>query len=361
MDLKHKISLQFVVILLAVGGVLLLSGLTVVPVVVLLVHKLLQIPVGTRVPLLIGLYLCSFVVIFMMIGIFLGRKISKPLFFLIQWIENLSEGKYQKPDFPNLATRKFGVFLELESKLGNLTDRLRSVEQERQALEESRRNWASGITHDLKTPLSYIKGYAAMLRSDHAWEEAEVKEFSRIIEEKSIHIEQLIQDLSIVYQLEERQIPLNERTLDLVSFLELVLADLKKHPLAERYDIQFKSPARKIRWTFDEHLLKRALENFIMNAIRHNPPETTIQVTTELKEDKLWIVIQDNGTGMDRKTIQHLFDRYYRGTPTDRSALGSGLGMVIAKQFIERMQGFIQVESKQNEGTRITLWFPYKN
>jgi uncharacterized membrane protein len=118
MDLKHKISLQFVVILLAVGGILLFSGLTVVPVVVLLVHKLLQIPVGTRVPLLIGLYLCSFVVIFMMIGIFLGRKISKPLFFLIQWIENLSEGKYQKPDFPNLATRKFGVFLELESKLG---------------------------------------------------------------------------------------------------------------------------------------------------------------------------------------------------------------------------------------------------
>lgn len=84
-------------------------------------------------------------------------------------------------------------------------------------------------------------------------------------------------------------------------------------------------------------------------------------MTTELKEDKLLIVIQDHGKGMDRKTIQHLFDRYYRGTPTDRSALGSGLGMVIAKQFIERMQGFIQVESKQNEGTRITLWFPYKN
>ena len=76
-----------------------------------------------------------------------------------------------------------------------------------------------------------------------------------------------------------------------------------------------------------------------MNAIHHNPPETTIQVTTELKEDRLLIVIQDNGTGMDQKTIQHLFDRYYRGTPTDRTALGSGLGMVIAKQFIERMQG----------------------
>ncbi|KYQ85742.1 hypothetical protein AYX07_12635 [Thermoactinomyces sp. AS95] len=361
MDLKHKISLQFVAVLLAIGGVLLLSGLTVVPVVVMGIHKLLQIPVGTRVPLLIGLYLSSFIVIFMMIGIFLGRKISKPLFFLIQWIENLSEGKYQKPDFPDLAARKFGVFLELESKLDNLTARLHSVEQERKALEESRRSWASGITHDLKTPLSYIKGYAAMLRSDHAWEEAEVKEFSRIIEEKSIHIEQLIQDLSIVYQLEESQIPLNERVLDLISFLKRVLGDLKKHPLADRYEIQLKSPPGEIRWTFDEHLLKRALENLIMNAIHHNPPETTIQVTTELKEDRLLIVIQDNGTGMDQKTIQHLFDRYYRGTPTDRTALGSGLGMVIAKQFIERMRGIIQVESKRNEGTRITLWFPYKN
>ena len=116
MDLKHKISLQFVAVLLAIGGVLLLSGLTVVPVVVMGIHKLLQIPVGTRVPLLIGLYLSSFIVIFMMIGIFLGRKISKPLFFLIQWIENLSEGKYQKPDFPDTGCPEvrgvFGIGIE---------------------------------------------------------------------------------------------------------------------------------------------------------------------------------------------------------------------------------------------------------
>lgn len=361
MDLKHKISIQFVAILLAIGGILLISGFTVVPVVVMFIHKLLNIPVGSRVPLLMLLYLLSFVGVFMILGIFIGRTISKPLFFLIQWIENLSEGNYQKPVPPRFVARKFRVFSELESKLSNLTDQLHSVEMERKELEELRKKWSSGITHDLKTPLSYIKGYAAMLRSNYTWKEEEIKEFSQVIEEKSIHIEQLIQDLGTVYQLEESQIPLNLSTVDLIPFLKKVLADLKKHPMADLYDIQLKPLAKEIRWTFDENLLKRALENLMMNAIHHNPPETTITVTTGVEKDSLLIEIQDNGSGMNQKTIQHLFDRYYRGTPTDQSELGSGLGMVIAKQFIERLNGRIRVESELGQGTRMILFFPYKN
>ncbi|GIP37165.1 hypothetical protein J31TS4_04450 [Paenibacillus sp. J31TS4] len=249
--------------------------------------------------------------------------------------------------------------MELKSKLDGLTYQLNAAEKERNDLEETRKNWTSGVTHDLKTPLSYIKGYAAMLRSEHQWSEEERKEFAKIIEEKSLYMEQLIDDLSVVYEFDKMQIPLNSRTINLVAFLEHVLEDLRQYPMANDYPIHLNVKDEGDHFlSFDQTLLKRALENFIMNAIYHNPRETTITVSIETIEGSTLIEIKDDGIGMDARTIQQLFHQYYRGTTTDRPHLGSGLGMSIAKQFIEKQGGQIKVESEPNRGTKITILFP---
>jgi signal transduction histidine kinase len=105
-------------------------------------------------------------------------------------------------------------------------------------------------------------------------------------------------------------------------------------------------------------LLKRALENFLMNAVNHNPIGTMITITLERLEKETMIEISDNGIGMDRKMLKRLFNQYYRGTSTDKTHLGSGLGMSIAKQFIEKQNGEVHVISEKNKGTKIIIKFP---
>jgi len=148
-------------------------------------------------------------------------------------------------------------------------------------------------------------------------------------------MEQLINDLSVVYEFEKMQIPVNLQTANLVEFVKDVLEDFQKYPIPNDYPIHLDIKEKDvILLSFDPILLKRALENFIMNAISHNP------------------------IGTDNKMVEQLFNQYYRGTTTDKSPLGSGLGMSIGKQFIEKQGGKIKVESEPGKGTKIKIKFP---
>ncbi|USG67842.1 HAMP domain-containing histidine kinase [Brevibacillus ruminantium] len=354
MKLETKISLILIIIFLTIGAIFFITGFSAL--------NLLNNLLGINGLVTYAIFPLLFIGMLILIGLLIERQIRKPLFFFIRWIDQLSLGVFKMPDtiknFP-LDKMRFSLFLELKSKLDGLTYQLNTAEKERKELEETRKNWTSGVTHDLKTPLSYIKGYAAMLRSEHKWNEEEIKEFAKIIEEKSLYMEQLIDDLSVIYEFDKMQIPLDLRTINLVTFVKNVLEDLRQYPMANDYPIHLNVKNEgDILLSFDQTLLKRALENFIMNAIYHNPRETTITVSIETIKGSTLIEIKDNGIGMDDKTIQQLFNQYYRGTTTDKSHLGSGLGMSIAKQFIEKQGGQIIVESEPNRGTKIKILFP---
>ena len=105
----------------------------------------------------------------------------------------------------------------------------------------------------------------------------------------------------------------------------------------------------------NKRLFERMMDNLVYNAMKHNPPGTTISIVL-IDQRSLEIIVKDNGVGMDEETMNHLFDRYYRGTNTDEKIEGTGLGMTIARQIAEFHNGTITVSS-ENVGTevRITL------
>lgn len=354
MKLEKKISLALIIVFLTFGALFFITGFSIFRLLnsILVLDKLVTYVLF---PLL-------FIGGFMLIGFIINRRIRKPLTFFIRWIDQLSLGIFKMPDTINkhsIKDMEFGPFLELKIKLDGLTNQLKKAEEERKELEETRRKWTAGVTHDLKTPLSYVKGYAAMLRSEHKWNEEEVKEFANIIEEKSLYMEQLIDDLSVVYEFEKMQIPVNLQTANLVEFVKDVLEDFQKYPMPNDYPIHLDIKEKDdILLSFDPILLKRALENFMMNAISHNPIGTIVMIKLEKVKNSIVIEVNDNGIGMDNKMIEQLFNQYYRGTTTDKSPLGSGLGMSIAKQFIEKQGGTIKVESEPGKGTKIKIKFP---
>lgn len=306
-----------------------------------------------------------FGVSFVLFAVLYGWYVIQPMFALIYWIESLSQGKLEKPYkktyipyfgriIPKWLRKSTKYFEELENHMEQLTYTLEQNKRFQKQLDQSKREWLSGVSHDLKTPLSYLKAYSSLLlSSDYKWSEEEKANSLKIIYEKSLYIESLIDDMNLLFQSENGDLVVSLKNLDIIDFIENIVIDMANSPLAEGYNLSFETNIYSLHMDIDEKLMNRALSNLIINAIVHNPQETNIVISISYDEN-LEIYIRDNGIGMDIDTLEKLFEKYYRNSQYNRSH-SSGLGMSIAQSFIVAHQGEISVESEVNKGTLIKI------
>ncbi|MEK8127727.1 HAMP domain-containing sensor histidine kinase [Paenibacillus filicis] len=298
-----------------------------------------------------------------------GWYFASPLSFIMEWVSNLSQGVYSPPALKRSIFTKshklrkpYQLYDEVISNINALSDTLEQAKQDRHRLEEAKKEWIAGISHDLKTPLTYITGYSTLLlNEEYTWSEEEKRSFLHEIQKKGQHLEALIQDLNVSIQMIDTQgpVPLNPKEANLIVFLKNLLADTWNDPRAFSYELQFLSEEECLSFVFDERLMYRALQNLLMNSILHNPPGTAIEVSLRKESNQsILITISDNGIGMDQETLNNLFQKYYRGTTTNSSEFGTGLGMAIAKSLIHAHGGQILVESTPGGGTTFTILLP---
>ncbi|SMO32702.1 sensor histidine kinase [Melghirimyces algeriensis] len=307
-----------------------------------------------------------------------GRQLGKPLLHIMGWIQSLARGAYIEPtdrdgslpsrNTDGKLTRPYRIYRDVIEAMDHLTKTLKQSEVERKRLETTREEWITGVSHDMKTPLSSVKGYATLLETEHyQWTADEVRSHARVIREKSEHMERLLEDLNLTYRLKNDVLPLSKEPTQVKELVRRVAVDLANHKLAKQAEIQFHAPeGERLLYPLDPHWFKRAIDNMAINALVHNPPNT--QVILEVKGDSfqqepsvlypgIYIRIRDNGHGMDEETQQNLFKRYYRGTHTHTSE-GTGLGLAIAEQLIRAHGGSINVHSVQDKGTTMEIYLP---
>lgn len=296
-----------------------------------------------------------------------GWYVGKPIYLMMQWLRRLAHGDYTIPinEIYSPKTQKlkgpFRVYKELIDHLETLTHTLDRNRRERKKLEQLKQEWIAGISHDLKTPLTYITGYSTMLSTpEFQWSPNKQQEFLLEIQRKAQHMNELIQDLNLSFQLEASKFPLNKEMTDLVELVRRTVADVASAPWAEDYHLSLETVETRLELSIDPKLIQRALRNLLVNSIVHNPKGTKIRVTIQ-KLTEIRIAIEDNGKGMEEETLKHLFQKYYRGTSTDAHSEGTGLGMAIAQQLITAHQGRLQVQSRVNEGTTFEIFFPFTN
>lgn len=286
-------------------------------------------------------------------GIF-GVWISKQLGKMIQSVGQISVRLYEP-----LHTK--GLFQEVYDSLNEMNHELLAGDKERTRNEVLREEWITNITHDLKTPLSPMKGYAELLADpEYNISKASRIQYGHIILKNTEYAEKLVNDLKLTYQLKNNMLPLHLKNASLSRFLKELIIEILNHPEYRHRNIFFTETNGEITYDFDETLLKRAFNNLIYNALVHNSADTEVHVDLQVN-DKIDITIEDNGNGMEAEEIDRLFERYYRGTNTEEKAEGTGLGMAIAKQIIEIHSGSIQVKSELGEGTCIRIRFPVLN
>ncbi|WP_338030867.1 HAMP domain-containing sensor histidine kinase [Cytobacillus citreus] len=323
---------------------------------------LLNLDASDNQPLYIVLFAGPPIIIFFITNFVYASKMGKSLNYYFDWIDQLTKGNYKVNAKMNKKSNRLfsfkGLFQELNEQMTELTSTLQRNEQERIEHEELRRQWTSGVTHDLKTPLSYIQGYAAMLLSEkYNWSKEEREDYLNIIHEKALHMRDLINDLNITYKMEENQISIDKKRHNLTVLLEELIDDIVKEPGLSRGQVFMAKESLDVSFPFDQQLLKRALYNIVSNGVIYNPIGTNIVIKVNEDKNQVFIEIQDNGVGLSEKDMKRVFTRYYRGTSTD-VVEGTGLGLSIAEQFIKLHSGSISVTSELKKGTRFLITLP---
>lgn len=294
---------------------------------------------------------------------------TSPLWSIQKWIQHLTTGEFDKDILDRKIYNKKGkiklrylIYKNIIVDLGVLHDNLQATEQHRKKIDEAKLDWIAGISHDLKTPLTYINGYSTLLLNpSYEWSTEEQQTFVGEIADKGQHIEELINDLQHVALIDspEQTVPIFLKTGDIVAVIQDVIENFKMDPRYDDTQIFFEAEMEKLNIEFDQVLLKRSIQNILVNTIVHNPPKTTITFSiAQLSPTEIVLKINDNGIGMEKETIDQLFTKYYRGTTTASKSSGTGLGLAIAYRFIQAHNGRIQVESALNIGTTFLIYLP---
>lgn len=284
-------------------------------------------------------------------SVWLSRKLSK----VTDGIRGLSVRDY-------IPIKEKGVFSEIYTSLNKMNRELKQADKVQEETERTRKEWITNITHDLKTPLSPIKGYAELLADNSVKETQEIQEYGKIILKNVNHTEKLINDLKLTYQLESGAIPYNPKDVRIIRCVREWVIDIVNDPAFSDRDITFESNTPELIARIDPDLFRRAVQNLMINALTHNPENTKVKITvTVTAENRILISVQDNGAGISETDQAELFERYYRGTNTKEKPEGSGLGLAIAKQIVTLHGGNIIVKSRVNAGTEFIISLPAQN
>lgn len=278
------------------------------------------------------------------IGLFFSSILTRPVSKMIDRISEL-----RMFDFQPKKVKSAGIYKPVFNNLNDVSSTLAKHEEERNKLEKMRNEWISNVSHDIKTPLASIRGYAELLKDANV-SPAERQDYADIIERKSLYMKDLLDDFNLTMRLRNEEMPLQLQQTDMNMFVrELIIGVLNDPDYAER-DIDFNPSDESALWQIDQHLMRRALLNFIYNAFVHN--EEDVQLAISVKPNE--IIIADNGKGIAKEDLPHIFDRYYRGTDTDHIQ-GTGLGTAIAHDIVTAHQGAIHLESDIGQGTKIHI------
>lgn len=232
-------------------------------------------------------------------------------------------------------------------------------------LERLRKDFVANVSHELKTPLTIIKGYAETLRDDnHTMDPGERLRFVEKIVNNTERLNRLVEDLLTLSRLESKAELLNTESFDLVSFLEDVVEPFRTRLAAEpakQISVIVGTDLQDYRLRGDRFRLQQVIENLLENAFKHAPNFKLIKVEArwQQRDNLLELGVCDDGPGIPARDAAHVFERFYRvdkGRSRERG--GTGLGLSIVKHIIQLHGGTVRLESKEGAGCCFWISLP---
>jgi PAS domain S-box-containing protein len=224
--------------------------------------------------------------------------------------------------------------------------------------EELKTTLISAISHELKTPVAIIKGYASTLRREDAhWDEKTIKESLAAIEEESDRLSRMIDNILEASRIQAGVLKLEMGDVWIPKIADKVVDYYRRQSPKHRFEVAFPPDFPVI--LADEERIREVLENLVSNAVKYSPNGGMIWVGGWADKDKVYVYVVDQGIGIAEDEQEKIFERFYRAdSPLKRRTKGVGLGLYIVKAIVEAHGGKIWVESKPGKGSKFIFWLP---
>ena len=285
-----------------------------------------------------------------------SRSITRPLGALKNAAERIKNGELDTV----LNTTRKDEFREVMTVFEEMRMRLKGSLEQQIQYEENRKELVASISHDLRTPLTAIRGYVEGIKDGVADTSEKMEKYLDTIHAKTILVDHLIDQLSLYSSLDINQVSFHFRGLNIKKFI-IDIMDEVVHDF-KNLKVTTGPMEDNIFVRADAVHLKRVFFNIIENAVKYNDKDKTEVAISLLPEEKgIVILIEDNGPGIDPAVLPRIFEKFYRADPSrssDRS--GSGLGLAISRQILTAHKGSIQAENRESPATglRISLYLP---
>lgn len=298
-------------------------------------------------------FLISNIFFVFLIYIFSNSKLLKSVNPIIKGIQDLPK------DNPVNIDEK-GVLSELAKSINKTSEILQNQREQLRNKDTARANWIAGVSHDIRTPLSMIMGYASQLKTSSNLSEEMAKKLSVILKQ-SERIKNLINDLNLASKLEYNMQPLEKKKENAVAVVRQVIVDFLNMDIDEKFPIEWKTKSEFVSCfvNVDKNLIKRALANLIQNSINHNENGCTIYVSVKEDEKNCIICVEDNGIGVSDEELEKLNNTpHYMVCDKNTTEQQHGLGLLIVKQIMDVHNGQVEMKHSEYGGFKVVLQIP---
>lgn len=314
------------------------------------------IGLGVYVKLLLPSILVSFAIstlIAISLAARFAKTVSLPLKEISREIQKIQEAspefnykEYPYPELNIIAETTANMSKEIQSSIQKL-EKERTIRQE----------FFSNASHELKTPLTSVRGYIELMESGIVTNEAQKEEFFQRIKKETENMTHLINDILMISRLETKEAEVVFSEVRMCPLLEDVLASFET--MAKSMDVTIKLDCKPVCIYANLQQMQELLNNLIGNAIKYNRPGGTVTIKMEEYQKKLYFSVSDTGVGIPKESLDRIFERFYRvDKGRNKKVGGTGLGLSIVKHIVQFYNGQIQVKSVVGKGSIFEVWIP---
>ena len=273
---------------------------------------------------------------------FVSRKITSPLREMNNVVLRFAKGDFSRK-----------VKIATKDEIGQLGHSVNYMAKELESIEQMRRDFVANVSHDLRSPLTSIKGFLVAF-IDGTIPEQKKSRYLSIMKSETERLIKLVNDLLDITKLESAELTINPTSYNISEQLRLVIA--KMEPELSKFEIEVELDEEEDYFVFaDSDRIEQVFINLLQNAIHFSTRQQVIYIKMKKVENMLLVSIKDEGKGINEENLKKIWDRFYKVDQSRTNNLGTGIGLSIVKQIIDLHQTEIEVTSELGKGTTFTF------
>jgi signal transduction histidine kinase len=295
------------------------------------------------------------VIISLIAAYFVSRSITLPIRQIKETARQIAKGDFGR----RVRIKSKGELRELAESLNTMADELQQKMENLKQLDRVRTDFVANVSHELKTPLTLIKGYIETLQNKAFNDKEKSAKFISIIKEHSDRLGYMIDDLLSLSELEQSKDCVNRTELDLKEVIDEISLGFGQALAEKQQSLTVSTQGENFCINADRNKIEQVFVNLIDNSIKYTKESGRIEVLLHEQGQTVCVTVQDNGIGISKEHCDRVFERFYRvDKARSRELGGTGLGLSIVKHIVLAHNGKISIESEPNKGTKVSVTFP---